>query len=238
MNRRDVVVFGSPYCRRNIASRSPAMSAARTRAFQLWPRRHAVVLLAFIGICLLSVGTAARAQSDAQAKAMTEGGAWILGDNLSLAALLYSQDAPDQMVSDLMTRAKKIADIFGVEIKPFPAKASTKVQSGVEIVNYLIDGDGAQVGVALAQKLGEEHGILYEVSVKSNLLILLYGPGESLGKSIAEVIRSRLQSINVPENLWIGLVTLVDNKASADDVKKGVFKMHKDIADYFIPGSG
>jgi hypothetical protein len=229
---------GSPYCRRNIASRSLIMSDVRTRAFQFSPRRHAVALLALIGICLALANTTARAQSDAQAKAMTEGGAWILGNNLSLAALLYSQDAPDKMVSELMTKAKKIADIFGVEIKPFPAKASTKVQSGVDIVNYLIDGDGAQVGVALAQKLGEEHGILYEVSVKSNLLILLYGPGESLGKSIAEVIRSRLQSINLPENLWMGLVTLVNNKASADDVKEGVFKMHKDIADYFIPGSG
>jgi hypothetical protein len=38
--------------------------------------------------------------------------------------------------------------------------------------------------------------------------------------------------------LWSNLVTLVNNKAAVDAVKEAVFKMHKDVADYFIPGSG
>jgi hypothetical protein len=215
------------------------MSVARTRGFQLWPRRHALALLACVGVCLALTSPAARAQgNDAQGKATTKGGAWILGDNLSLAALLYNQGASDEMVGHFLTRAKKIAEIFGVEIKPFPAKASTTAQSSADIIHYLIKGDGAEVGVALSRKYDEEHGILFEVAVKSNLLILLYEPGDNLGKTIAEVIRTRLQSINLPENLWGGVVTLVNDKASPDDVKKGVFKMHKDIADYFIPGSG
>ncbi|MGB6537725.1 MAG: hypothetical protein WBF58_17380 [Xanthobacteraceae bacterium] len=213
------------------------MSVAGTHGFQLWLRRHALALVAVVGLCLPLVSAPAHAQST-DTNATTEGGAWILGDNLSLAALLYNQGASDDMVGHFLTRAKKIAEIFGVEIKPFPAKAATSAASSADIIHYLIKGDGAEVGAALSRKYNEEHGILFEVAVKSNLLILLYEPGDSLGRTVAEVIKSRLQSIHLPENLWGGVVTLVNNKASADDLKKGVFKMHKDIADYFIPGSG
>jgi hypothetical protein len=211
------------------------MSRAVSYTTVRWPRRNVLQFLAGVEICLSFASVAARAD---QGNDTTKGGAWLLGDNLSLAALLYNQGAADDMVGRFMSKAKKIADIFGVEVKPFPAKASDSAQASADIVHYLIAGDGAQIGVALAQKFDQEHGILFEVAVKSNLLILLYGPGDSLGKSIAQVIQSRLTSIQLPDKLWSGVVTLVNNGASQDDVKEAVFKMHKDIADFYIPGSG
>lgn len=211
------------------------MSVATSHRFEFWRRRSALQLFALAALGLPFAGAAARAD---EGNNTTKGGAWLLGDNLSLAALLYNQGAADDMIDRFMSKAKKIADIFGVEIKPFPAKAATSAEASADIIHYLIAGDGAQVGVALAQKYGQEHGVLYEVAVKSNLLILLYGPGDSLGKSIAEVIKSRLGSINLPDRLWSNVVTLVNKGASQDEVKEAVFKMHKDIADFYIPGSG
>jgi hypothetical protein len=211
------------------------MSVATSHRSDFWRRRSALQLFASVGICLPFVGTAARAD---EGNNTTKGGAWLLGDNLSLAALLYNQGAAQDMTDRFMSKAKKIADIFGVEIKPFPAKAGTSAEASADIIHYLIAGDGADVGVALARKYDQEHGILFEVAVKSNLLILLYGPGDSLGKSIAQVIQSRLSSINLPDGLWSNVVTLVNKGASEDEVKEAVFKMHKDIADYYIPGSG
>jgi hypothetical protein len=211
------------------------MSVATSRNFGLWQRRNALQLFAGGALCLPLSSVATRAS---EGDNTTKGGAWLLGDNLSLAALLYNQSAPDDMVARFLTKAKKIADILEIEIKPFPAKASDSAEASADIVHYLISGDGAQVGAALAQKFDDEHGILFEVAVKSNLLILLYGPGDDIGHSIAEVIQSRLQSINLPARLWQPVVTLVNNKASPDEVKQAVFKMHKDIADFYIPGSG
>jgi hypothetical protein len=211
------------------------MSVATSHRFELWRRRNALQLFAFAGICLPFVSYSARAT---EGDNTTKGGAWLLGDNLSLAALLYNQGVADEMVDRFLSKAKKIADIFSIEIKPFPAKAADSAEASADIIHYLIAGDGAQIGVALAQKYDQEHGILFEVAVKSNLLILLYGPGDSLGKSIAEVIKSRFESINLPDRLWSNVVTLVNNGASQDDVKQAVFKMHKDIADFYIPGSG
>jgi hypothetical protein len=211
------------------------MTVAASPTCELWRRRDALQVLAFSGLLLPFVSVVARAD---EGNNTTKGGAWLLGDNLSLAALLYNQGVSGEMFDRLMAKAKKIADIFGLEVKPFPAKAADSSEASADIIHYLIEGDGAKVGVALAQKYDQEHGILFEVAVKSNLLILLYGPGDSLGRSIATVIKSRLESIHLPDNLWSGVVTLVNNKASADDVKEAVFKMHKDIADFYIPGSG
>jgi hypothetical protein len=211
------------------------MSVAISCRSGLWPRRNLLQLFALAGIGLPLASVAARAD---QGNDTTKGGAWLLGDNLSIAALLYNQGAANDTVDRYLSKAKKIADIFGVTVKPFPTKASTSAESSADIIHYLIEGDGAQIGVALAQKYDQAHGVLFEVAVKSNLLILLYGPGDSLGKSIAEVIKTRLSSINLPDKLWGGVVTLVNNGATADQVKDAVFKMHKDIADFYIPGSG
>lgn len=131
-----------------------------------------------------------------------------------------------------------LAKVFGVEIKPFPAKSANSAEASSDIVHYLIQGDGALIGATLAQKYDDEHRILFDVSVKSNLLFLLYGPGDDIGKSIADFIKSKLSEIKLPEKLWINVVTSVENGSPVDAVKDAVFKMHKDVANFFIPGSG
>jgi len=200
-----------------------------------WQRREALRILAVSAIALPAAAGAAFAVEGTKT---TEGGAWLLGDNLSIAALLYNQGAPNDSVDRFLSKAKKIADIFGLTIKPFPAKGGSSASSSADMLHYLIAGDGAALGGALVRKYDEAHGALFEVAVKSNLLILLYAPGDSLGRSIADVIKSRLTAIHLPENLWSNLVTLVNSKGAVDAVKQAVFKMHKDVADYFIPGSG
>jgi hypothetical protein len=198
------------------------------------PRRRVLYLLALAGFGTLLASRASRA---ADSSNTTKGGAWLLGDKLSLAALLYNQGAPAETVNKVLSGAKTIADIFGLEIKPFPAKAGTSSESTADVLHYLIKGDGAQLGAALARKYDDEHGTLFEVAVKSNLLILLYAPGDSLGQSIASLIKTRLGPIHLPPELWTGVVTLVNNKRPPDEVKDAVFKMHKDIANFYIPGS-
>lgn len=200
-----------------------------------WRRRRVLRILAMSAFALPAAAGAALAEDGSKT---TQGGAWLLGDNLSIAALLYNQNASKDAVDRFLSKAKKIADIFGLTIKPFPAKAATSAASSADMIHYLIAGDGAALGSALAKKYDDAHGGLFEVSVKSNLLILLYAPGDSLGRSIADVIKSRLTAIHLPAKLWSNVVTLVHDKGTADAVKEAVFKMHKDIADYFIPGSG
>ena len=61
-------------------------------------------------------------------------------------------------------------------------------------------------------------------------MILLYEPGDDQG--IGSVIQSRCNEVGLPNNLWLDVVNAVNGKASKDEVKNAVFKMHDDVATY------
>ncbi len=161
---------------------------------------------------------------------LAKAAAWRLGDQLSLAGLLYAQGNQDDKVEQLLSSIKPVAEAMELEIKPFPPRSSDSSQTYADVIHYLIQGDGADLGREIAEKFGNPAGTLFEVSVKSNLLLLLYQPGEDQG--IGGVIQARMSEIGLPENLWMGVVTAINDKASEGDVKDAVFKMHDDVAAY------
>ena len=189
-------------------------------------RRHLLTwLLAGMVLLVLDV-PATRAEMADLAKAA----AWRLRDQLSLAGLLYAQGNQAHKVEQLLTSLKPLAGAMEIEIKPFPPRAATEPETYADIIHYLIKGDGATTGQQIAEKFGVAAGILYEVSIKSNLLLLLYEPGDDQG--IAGVIQSRMSEVGLPENLWIGVVNAINDKAPQGEVKDAIFKMHDDVAAY------
>ena len=189
-------------------------------------RRGLVAWVLAAALLLLLSASAARAEESAVAKAA----AWRIGDHLSLAGLLYAQGGEVDNVEELLSSIRPLTAAMQIEIKPFPPRAATPVETYAEMIQYLIKGDGAEIGRQIAQKFGKEAGTLFEISVKSNLLILLYEPGEDQG--IGGVIQSRCTEIGLPNNLWLDVVNAVNGKASKDEVKTAVFKMHDDVATY------
>ena len=189
-------------------------------------RRHLLTWL-LAGLLLLVLGVpATRAEITDLAKAA----AWRLGDQLSLAGLLYAQGNQPDKVEQLLTTLKPLAGAMEIEIKPFPPRAATETETYADIIRYLIKDDGATTGQQIAEKFGVAAGTLYEVSIKSNLLLLLYEPGDDQG--IGGVIQSRMSEVGLPETLWMGVVNAINNKAPQGDVKDAIFKMHDDVAAY------
>jgi hypothetical protein len=168
--------------------------------------------------------------SRAEMADLAKAAAWRLGDQLSLAGLLYAQGGQTDNVDQLLTSIKPLAEAMEIEIKPFPPAGDTQTQTYADVIFYLIKGDGAEIGRQISGKFGNEAGTLYEVSTKSNLLLLLYEPGDDQG--IGGVIQSRMSEIGLPENLWMGVVTAINNKAPQGELKDAVFKMHDDVAAY------
>jgi hypothetical protein len=196
------------------------------RALEALTRRG---LLAIVlgGAFLLVLGAP---HGHAGVKEVANAAAWRLGDQLSLAALLYAQGGHEDKVEQLLSGLKPLAEAMQIEIKPFPPRAATSTATYADVIHYLIKEDGANIGREISGKFGNEAGTLFEVAVKSNLLILLYAPGDDQG--IGGVIQSRCSEIGLPETLWIGLVTAINDKSSQGDVKDAVFKMHDDVATY------
>ena len=167
---------------------------------------------------------------DAEESAVAKAAAWKIGDQLSLAGLLYAQGGEEQNVKELLDSIKPLTDAMKIEVKPFPPRGGTPVETYAAVIEYLIKGDGAEIGRKIAEQFGKNAGLLFEISVKSNLLILLYEPGDDQG--IGGVIQSRCNEIGLPNNLWLDVVNAVNGKASKDEVKNAVFKMHDDVATY------
>ena len=191
------------------------------------PTQSHLITWLLAGMVLLAVGVpATRAEIADLAKAA----AWRLGDQLSLAGLLYAQGNQPDKVEQLLTSLKPLAGAMEAEIKPFPPRPATETETYADIIHYLIKGDGATTGQQIAEKFGIAAGTLYEVSIKSNLLLLLYEPGDDRG--IAGVIQSRMTEVGLPENLWMGVVNAINNKVPQGELKDAIFKMHDDVAAY------
>jgi hypothetical protein len=181
----------------------------------------------------LPLGSAKAAEA---ASAATRAAAFIVGDNLSLAALLYARGAKQETIDGLLAKCNVLAKDLGVTVKPFPPRGKTDTATMADVIHYLIQGDGWAIGTALVNHYDKGHGLLFEVAVKSNLLMLLYQPGNDSG--IGNIVKSRCEELKLPPPLWMPLVQAIAAKKPFDEVREAVFKMHKDVTDYLVKLAG
>ena len=81
---------------------------------------------------------------------LAKAAAWRIGDQLSLAGLLYAQGGQEDNVEQLLSSTKPLAEAMEIEIKPFPPRAATPTETYAEMIHYLIKGDGAEIGREIA----------------------------------------------------------------------------------------
>jgi hypothetical protein len=181
----------------------------------------------------LPLGSARAAEA---ASAATRAAAFIVGDNLSLAALLYARGAKQDTIDGLLAKCNAFAKDLGVTVKPFPPRGKTDTATMADVIHYLIKGEGWAIGTALVNRYDKGHGLLFEVAVKSNLLMLLHQPGDDSG--IGNIVKSRCEELKLPPQLWMPLVQSIAAKKPFDEVREAVFKMHKDVTDYLVKLAG
>jgi hypothetical protein len=102
-----------------------------------------VVALVAVGALFLFVFAAEVLASDED---LAKAAAWRMGDQLSLAALLYAQGNQDQKVGELLASIKPITEAMQLGLKPFPQRSSDSAQTYADVIHYLIQGDGADLG--------------------------------------------------------------------------------------------
>jgi hypothetical protein len=156
--------------------------------------------------------------------------AWELGNSVSVAAILY--DLKGNETSDSLSRAKILAQEVGATIPSFPTKTGNKIKDTAAIMGYLLNDINKGVGNKVSQKYSAAEAALFEMSLKSNTLLLFYGPGDKTGQVVAKVIRSNAKVGGLPEKLWMPVVNKIESSASFDDVKDAVMAMQKDVGDH------
>ena len=155
--------------------------------------------------------------------------AWRLGSNLSKAALAHDLGVATENIEGWFQEARVAADSLDTSLTDLPAKTDTADASlSRGTLNYLFL-QGQQVGRDLAGQYPVDHAALFEVAVKSNLLLVLYKPGSSAANAISTAIDGAAPRANLPPELWQPLLDSISNQAPPARVQAAVRQLHADV---------
>jgi tetratricopeptide (TPR) repeat protein len=152
---------------------------------------------------------------------------WVLGSKLSLAGTLHSQGGDAATVGRQFAAASAAATSLGIKLPALPARKGNKVEDSATVLHYLLNTTGNPIGGILGKSYGPEHAAIFEVALKSNMLLTLYGPGESMANTIAGVIRSRSGNAKFLGAMTAKLLQLIEQKAPYEQVKTELFSIHE-----------
>ena len=163
---------------------------------------------------------------------------WILGSRLSLAALAHDRHMAANSIPTWLDEAHSACKVLGTTVPelPEPAAASDTSLVSRQVIDYLL-AQGQRIGRELAKRYGPEQAALFEVALKSNILLLLYSPGSDATNSISAAISRAAPQAKLPDVLWTPLVDRMNKKASLDEVRASVKQMHADVDGYLANAS-
>lgn len=159
--------------------------------------------------------------------------AWLLGSNLSLAALANDRAAAPEKVADWFDKSQRLAKLLGTavdELPPRPADGNP-IPNADHAIDYLF-AHGATIGRFAAKQYGDDHAALFELAVKSNMLLVLYQPGAPVVKSLTVAIEQSGERAGLPVELLQPLVQLLDAGATPKEVRDAVLDFHANVDRY------
>jgi hypothetical protein len=152
---------------------------------------------------------------------------------LSLAALAHDRGLAPSDVPTWFAEARSAAESLQTSVAELPQLPATSGSSTAsrEIVGYLLD-QGRKVSRDLAAHNGPDHDALFEVAMKSNLLLVLYKPDSPAVEHIATAIRNVAPRAGLPPELWQPLLDTLASGATPADVRAAVRQLHADVDAY------
>jgi hypothetical protein len=179
-------------------------------------------LFAALVLVTLSIPSAAQTPS-------TRARVWELGGKLSLAAIAAANNMPKPTVDKVYDSARELGASLGVEVPPLPERKLDRAEAQADALGYLLRDAGVPIAGRLGSAFGADHAALFEIAMKSNLLLLFYAPGEQQSLTIADLVRKRAPDARLPEALWRDVPSRVEGRARYEDVKAAVQKMQGDV---------
>lgn len=160
----------------------------------------------------------------------TRRAAWILGSNFSLAALAHGRGIAADQVPGWFEEAREAAEILGTSLAELPERPPTidVDAASSQTLSYLLD-QGKKVRDELTTRHGIEHAALFDVAVKSNLLLVHYKPSSTAASQISTSIAEASPHAKLPDTLWRPLLDMIASESPPAAVRAAVRKMHADI---------
>lgn len=167
--------------------------------------------------------------------ALTRRAAWLLGSKWSLAALARGRGAVNDNVNNWLEQAGKLALFLGTKLEPLPPPLSDREVSTRATVRHLF-AEGQRLGRDLAERHGPAHAALFELGVKSNLLLVLYEPGTPVAETLGRAIADARPLADSPAELWQPLLDAIAQGREPAAVRQLVLQLHDEV-DRSLAGS-
>jgi hypothetical protein len=165
--------------------------------------------------------------------------AWTLGNKLSLAAVAQAERAPVGTVEGLLGEAQHAARELGAEVPPLPPRTGDRTRDSVACLGYLLKTAGPAITNTLESRHGRRQSLLFQSSLKSNLLHVLYEPSadDRESQAIAGFLADKATEAELPRELWSPVVDKVRSRASHQEVKSSVRRMQDSVAAHLAGGT-
>jgi hypothetical protein len=156
--------------------------------------------------------------------------AWALGSNLSLAALGNDRALSADRIADWFGKSQRLAALVNTKVVDLPPRPAANAidPTAARAMEYLFD-QGQAIGSHLATQNGDDHAALFELALKSNILLVRYEPQAPVVKALAAAISQAAERAKLPPELYQPLLTLLAENAPAKDVRNAVFDMHANV---------
>jgi hypothetical protein len=164
--------------------------------------------------------------------------AWTLGSRLSLAALANDRQLAAKNVPVWLADAKSAAKSLNTTISDLPPPGPTDPETNAskQVMDYLLI-NGQRIGHDLTKQHGPVESSLFEVALKSNLLLLIYRPGTPTVDTVSAALQEAAVRAKLPEALWQPLVLAINTQAPPKEVQAAIKKLHSVVEQYLASGA-
>jgi hypothetical protein len=171
----------------------------------------------------------AAATPTAADRARTRRIAWNLGSKWSLAALARARGVSPADVAKWLEHSQQLAQSLGTSLNQLPAAAPASGNaSAVAMAKYLIS-EGQRIGREIAEKHGPDHVALFELALKSNVLLVLYEPRSPVSEALGNSLAQAREASGLRAELWQPLLTAITEGRDTETVRRLVFQLHEDV---------
>lgn len=153
--------------------------------------------------------------------------AWLLGTKLSLAVLAHDRAGDPAEIKKWYDQSQSLARLLGTTIDPLPTPnpGSAAGNQGIDFVFK----QGQRIGRELAKRYGDAEAALFELAVKTNVLLTLYHPNAAVIQALTESMEAAGKRANLPADVVAPLAKAVAEKAPYATVRAAVYQMNRDI---------
>ena len=160
--------------------------------------------------------------------------AWGIGRHLSKAAIQSYQGYSQSEIDSIMKDVHNWAEYLGTEVPPLPKITGIRANDFVKTADYLFETTWIKIGSKVQSKYNKDYGLIFEMTMKSYLLILIYSPGDDMSQTITEKIRDWAKLAHFPKFIWKPLHEKVKRNAPYTEIKIAFSQMHEDIRDLLL----